>query len=379
MTRPDGAGPLAGVRVIELSGIGPSRYAGQMLADLGAEVVLVERPGQVAKRSDTVVARGRRSIMLDLKHPDGLEALRRLIAGADVLIDPYRPGVVEKLGVGPADCLALNPRLVFSRMTGWGQDGPWAHTAGHDLGYIAVTGVLDAIGRHDGPPQVPLNLVGDFGGGTMFLLLGIVSALYERERSGRGQVVDAAIMDGTLSLASFIFGMRADQHWNDARGTNVLDTGAPYYDVYECSDGRYLAVGAIEPQFFAELVRLLELTDVPRQNDRDSWPHLRELIGQRIKERTRDEWAAVFDGTDACVAPVLAWSEAQHHPQVAARKMLVERDGVLQPAVAPRFGEEGLELPAPATVPGSATRAVLEDWGVKGVDDLLASGAAVQA
>jgi alpha-methylacyl-CoA racemase len=373
------SGPLIGLRVIELAGIGPGPVAGQMLADLGAEVVRVERPGQGRDIAYPVSMRGRRPVVLDLKAPGGVAALLALADHADVLIEPYRAGVAERLGIGPDDCLARNPRLVYARMTGWGQDGPWATMAGHDIGYIAVTGALNAIGRADGPPTPPINLLGDFGGGTMFLLLGILAALWERETSGQGQVVDAAIVDGTAALTSYIYGMSAQGFWTDARGANRLDTGAPYYDVYETSDQQWMAVGAIEPQFWAELVRVLGATDLPDQHDESRWPELRARLAAIFAERTRDEWAAAFDGTDACVAPVLTWSEAPSHPHLAARRTIVERDGVKQPAPAPRFSRTPATLPSPARPAGSDTRAVLTEWGVEGVDELLVSGAAIQA
>ncbi len=373
-------GPLSGLRVVEMAGIGPGPYAAMLLADLGAEVVRVERPGLLPDLAASVVMRGRRSVVLDLKRTEGVGALLAMVARADVLIEPYRPGVAERLGFGPEVCLERNPRLVYGRMTGWGQDGPWASMAGHDIGYIAITGALNAIGRAGGPPQPPINLLGDFAGGSMFLLVGVLSALWERERSGRGQVVDAAIVDGTASLTAFIHGFRARGLWSDERGVNLLDTGAPYYDVYETADGKWMAVGAIEAQFFAELVRLLELTDVPEQNDMTRWPELRATLAARFKERTRDEWSRVFDGTDACVAPVLTWTEAQQHPHLAARGTLVQREGVAQPAAAPRLSRTpGRVAALPPPVAGVDTARVLEEWGVPGVDALLASGAAVQA
>ncbi len=375
-------GPLAGLKVVELAGLGPGPYAGMMLADLGAEVVLVERPGQAARggvSAGPVVGRGRRPVVLDLKHPGGVSALLGLIERADVLIEPFRPGVAERLGIGPQVCLERNPRLIYGRMTGWGQDGPWAGAAGHDIAYIAITGALHAIGRAGGPPQPPVNLLGDFGGGTMFLLTGVLAALWERERSGRGQVVDAAIVDGTASLTSFLFGLRGQGLWSDQRGVNLLDTGAPYYDVYETADGGWMAVGALEPQFFAELIRLLGLADAPPQHDLARWPQLRAMLSERFRQRTRDEWAAVFAGTDACVAPVLTFAEAQHHPQIAARQTLVERDGVPQPAPAPRFSRTPARLAPPPEPAGTQTRDVLTGWGIGTVDELLASGAAVQA
>jgi len=372
------SGPLSGVRVVELAGIGPGPYAGMMLADLGAEVVRVVRPGQGGDIAGAVTMRGRRTVVLDLKNPRGVEALLGLVDRADVLIDPFRPGVAERLGIGPDVCLGRNERLVFARMTGWGQDGPWASTAGHDIAYIAVTGALHGIGRAGGPPTPPINLLGDFGGGTMFLLVGILAALYERSQSGSGQVVDAAIVDGTASLTSMLFGMLSSGFWKDERGGNLLDTGAPFYDVYETADGGWMAVGALEPQFYAELVRLLDLDDLPAQHDQSQWPELRARFSARFKEKTRDEWAAVFDGSDACVAPVLTWSEAPAHPHVAARGTFVERDGVVQPAPAPRFSRTASELAAAHRPDVVDTRAVLTDWGVADVDTLIECGAAVQ-
>jgi len=373
------SGPLAGVRVIELAGIGPGPYAGMVLADLGAEVVRVDRPGQGPDLAGGVTMRGRRSVVLDLKKPTAVDALLGLVEAADVLIEPFRPGVAERLGIGPDACLERNSRLVYARMTGWGQDGPWAQMAGHDIAYIAITGALNAIGRADGPPTPPLNLLGDFGGGSMFLLVGILAALVERAQSGRGQVVDAAIVDGTASLTSMLFGMLTTGFWSEQRGANLLDTGAPFYDVYETSDGKWMAVGALEPQFYAELVRLLELDDLPAQHDRSRWEEQRSRFAARFKERTQQEWAGVFDGTDACVAPILTWSEASKHPHIAARGTLLERDGVVQPAPAPRFSRTPAEIGNRPPAPGADTRDVLTDWGVKDVDDLLASGAAVQS
>ncbi|MDL9935438.1 CaiB/BaiF CoA-transferase family protein [Gordonia sp. ABSL1-1] len=361
----DPARPLRGVRVVELSGIGPSRYAGLLLAELGADVVLVERPGQGPKRADSVVGRGRRQVVADLKSADGIATVLELIAAADVVIDPFRPGVAERLGLGPDVCRDRNRGLVYGRMTGWGQDGPLADAAGHDIDYIAITGILDAIGPNDGPPQVPLNLVGDFGGGTMFLVLGIVSALFDRQRSGQGRVVDAAIVDGALSLAGFIFGMRADGHWVDERGANVLDGGAPYYGVYETADGGWMAVGAIEPQFYTLFTSLLGLDDVPAQHDRDGWPQLRKAIAERFATRTRDEWTAVFEGTDACVSPVLSFPEAADHSHIAARGALREVDGVLTPAPAPRF--DGIVGRPAAALTHTESAAVLADWAAPDV------------
>jgi alpha-methylacyl-CoA racemase len=371
-------GPLAGLRIVELAGIGPAPYAAMVLADLGAEVVRVDRPGTAPDAAAPVIARGRRPVILDLKQPAAVQALLSMVERADVLIEPYRPGVAERLGIGPEVCLTRNPRLVYARMTGWGQEGPWAGMAGHDIAYIAVTGALHAIGRAGGPPQPPVNLLGDFGGGAMFLITGVLAALWERERSGRGQVVDAAIVDGTASLTSFLFGMRAQGLWSDERGVNLLDTGAPYYDVYETSDGGWMAVGALEPQFFAELIARLGIPDAPAQHDIARWPELRAAIAGRFRERTRQEWAEVFAHTDACVAPVLTFAEALDHPHMAARRTLVRRAGVSQPAAAPRFSRTAAQVGASPLPAGASTREVLTEWGVSDVDGLLASGAAVQ-
>ncbi|MCZ2838991.1 CaiB/BaiF CoA transferase family protein [Modestobacter sp. VKM Ac-2985] len=375
-------GPLAGLRVVELTGLGPAPFAAMLLADLGADVLRVDRPGArpptPAARHD-LLARGRRSVAVDLKDPDGAELVRRLAERADVLLEGFRPGVTERLGIGPQECLARNPRLVYGRMTGWGQDGPLAATAGHDLGYIAVTGVLHAIGRAGGPPQVPLNLVGDFGGGAMYLVVGVLAALLEARGSGRGQVVDAAIVDGTAHLATMVLGMLAGGVWRDTRGVNLLDSGVPWYDVHETADGRHLAVAALEPQFYAELVDRLGLAD--RAPDRaDADPEvLRGLVADAIRRRTRDEWVEVFAGSDACVAPVLSFAEARDHPQLAARQTYLERDGVVQPAPAPRFSRTPATLDRPPSRAGEHTRAALADWGISDVDALLTAGTVVQA
>jgi alpha-methylacyl-CoA racemase len=363
-------GPLAGLRVVELAGIGPGPHAAMVLADLGADVVRVERPatgGAIpgAPPTGDHLLRGRRSVALDLKVPAGKERLLTLIERADVVIDVYRPGVAERLGIGPDVCLGRNPRLVYGRMTGWGQDGPLAQTAGHDLNYISITGVLHAIGPRDGKPVVPLNLVGDFGGGSMFLLTGILAALWERDRSGAGQVVDAAMVDGASVLAQMMWAWRASGFWSDERGTNVLDGAAPYYDTYVCADGRHVAVGAIEPQFYAVLLAGLGLADepgLPGQNDRAGWPALRARLAATFLTRTRDEWAAVFDGTDACVTPILTFAEATAHPHVVARGTILTLDGVAQPAPAPRFSRTVPAVPTSPRLPGADTEAVFADW-----------------
>ncbi|HWE57188.1 MAG TPA: CaiB/BaiF CoA-transferase family protein [Acidimicrobiales bacterium] len=364
------SGPLVGLRVLELAGIGPGPVAGRLLADMGAEVIRVERPGQPTDVAWPVTMCGRRSVVLDLKDPAEVESLLRIAAGVDVIIDPFRPGVAERLGVGPEQCTARNGRLIYARITGWGQDGPLAQTAGHDIDYIAVTGALHAIGRSDSAPVPPLNLLGDFGGGTMFLVVGILAALWERERSGRGQVVDAAIVDGTIALTGYIHGMRAAGRWSDERGTNRLDTGAPYYDVYETADGGWMAVGALEDKFWNELVTALDLAGeiadagIADRTDPEAWPRLRGLLAERFRGRDRDEWAELFGTGDACVAPVLAWPEVAAHPHIRHRQSLVERDGVSQPAPAPRFSRTPAQMSAPATVrSGHDTDAVLDEFG----------------
>ena len=367
----DRRGPLAGLRVVELAGVGPAPFCAMLLADLGADVVRVARPGNLGTHSDNdLLNRGKRTIGVDLKDPDGVARLRAMVGNADVLIEGFRPGVAERLGIGPDDCAGANPRLVYGRMTGWGQDGPLAHTAGHDIGYLALTGMLHAIGRQGGPPQVPINLVGDFGGGSLYLAVGVLAAVFEARSSGRGQVVDASIVDGATHLGTLVFGLLASGDWSTERGTNLLDTGAPYYDVYETSDGEHMAVGALEPQFYDEFLRLLEpAEDVPDRHDPSAWPELRRVLRKRFAERTREEWTRVFDGTDACVSPVLSIREAADHPHVAARGTLVDRDGVVQPAPAPRFSRT--PNAPPAAVPSAAEDldTVIAEWASPGRSD----------
>jgi alpha-methylacyl-CoA racemase len=369
-------GPLADLKVIELSGLGPAPFAAMTLADMGAEVIRIDRPGDVgpvpaAVRVD-VLGRGKKSVVLDLKQPAAVEAILTMCARADVLIEGYRPGVAERLGVGPQPCWERNPRLVYGRMTGWGQTGPWAHAAGHDINYIAVTGALHAIGDAGGPPQIPLNLVGDFGGGGIYLALGILAALREADRTGRGQVVDAAIVDGTAHLLAGTFGMLASGIWTDERGVNLLDGGAPFYAVYETSDRRHMAVGAIEAKFYALLLGLLGLDDDPaRQHDRDDWPRMRARPADAFRQRTQAAWAAIFAGTDACVAPVLSLLEAGTHPHLSARGTYLDVAGVAQPAPAPRFSGHPAHMPPPAPVAGADSAAVLREWGVADIDELL--------
>ncbi|MFC4604880.1 CaiB/BaiF CoA transferase family protein [Rhodococcus kronopolitis] len=347
-------GPLAGVRVVELAGIGPGPHAALLLADLGADVIRVQRAGMIPgpdQRHDQT-QRGRRIVEADLKDPADIEKVLTLIERADVLIEGFRPGVTERMGLGPDAALARNPRLVYGRMTGWGQDGPLAQVAGHDINYISLTGVLHAIGRQGERPVPPLNLVGDFGGGSMFLIFGILAALIERQTSGQGQVVDAAMVDGTVALSHMMWSFRGQGFWSDERGVNMLDTGAPYYDTYETADGKYMAVGAIERQFYAVLLEGLELdpADLPGQNDAKAWPVLRKLFTERFLSKTRDEWAAIFDGTDACVTPVLTFAEAPDNPHIAARGSLVELDKVVQHRPAPRFSRSEPDLPTPPAV-----------------------------
>ncbi|TCN35883.1 alpha-methylacyl-CoA racemase [Kribbella orskensis] len=372
-------GPLDGVRVVELAGIGPAPFACMLLAELGAEVLRIERPGgglAMGPPELELVNRGRRNVAMDLKNPAAIDAVLQLVAGADVLVEGFRPGVAERLGLGPEACHEVNPKLVYGRMTGWGQDGPLAQTAGHDIDYLALSGALHLIGRAGGPPQVPANLLGDFAGGSLYLVVGVLAALVEARGSGQGQVVDAAIVDGAAHLTTMLLGAQAGGSWKQERGTNLLDTGAPFYDVYETADSQYMAVGALEPQFYDELIRLLGIT-VPDRYDLASWPELRKVLTETFAQRTRAEWTEVFDGSDACVSPVLPL--AGEHPHLAARGTFVEKDGVRQAAPTPRFSRTPSQLTEPPARPGQHTRAALTDWGVADVDELFRSGAAVQA
>jgi alpha-methylacyl-CoA racemase len=361
------SGPLAGLKVVELAGIGPGPHAAMILADLGADVVRVDRPSGALRLGSPEIAdptlRGRRRVAANLKDPEGRETVLRLVEHADVLLEGFRPGVTERLGVGPAECHARNPKLVYARMTGWGQDGPMAQRAGHDINYISLTGTLHAIGRRGERPVPPLNLVGDFGGGSMLLVVGVMSALWEAQRSGQGQVVDAAMVDGVSVLNQMFWGFLAQKIWIDEPDSNVLDGHAPFYDTYTCSDGKHVAVGAIEPQFYAAMLAGLGLADadLPGQMDRERWPDLRARLTATFATRTRDEWAAIFADTDACVTPVLAFGEAAAHPHLAARETIVERDGVPQAAPAPRFSRTSPEVPGPAADPEDV-ESVLSDW-----------------
>lgn len=369
------SGPLRGLRVIELAGIGPAPFAGMMLADMGAEVVRIDRApeplGQPQTElraifgSDRIVGRGRRSIALNMKDPRATDVVLRLVRTSDALIEGFRPGVAERLGVGPDACHEANPKLVYGRMTGWGQDGPLAQAAGHDLNYISLSGAAHAIGRAGEVPTVPLNLIGDYGGGGMLLALGVVAALFEAQRSGRGQVVDAAISDGAAILMAPLFGMLADGAWRDAREDNFIDGAAPFYRHYRCADDRYVAVGAIEPQFYQLLLKKLALPDVNNasQWDRSGWQALAEKLARVFAGRTRDAWCEVFDGTDACVGPVLSMHEVAAHPHNRARSTFVERDGAAEPTPAPRFSRTTSSLPAVAPRRGADTASVLDALG----------------
>ena len=376
-------GPLQGLRVIELAGIGPCPMCAMLLAELGADVVRVDRLtdsglGIGMAPEFHLLNRSRPSIAVDLKHPDGVETVLRLVESADALIEGFRPGVAERLGLGPEDCAARNPRLVYGRVTGWGQDGPLAGAAGHDLNYIALTGALNAIGRRGAPPTPPHNLVGDFGGGALYLALGVVAALYEARESGQGQTVDAAMVDGAASLMTSAYSLWAAGISDAPRGENILDSGAHFYDVYETSDGRYVSVAPVEPKFYAELLRRIGLDagDAPHSADRSDWPESKARLAALFRTRTRDEWCEILEGTDACFAPVLGMDEAHRHPHNAARGTFVERDGIVQPNAAPRFDRTPADIRCSPPVPGSGTRNVLAGWGFGAVeiDDLAGRG-----
>ncbi|MCW2501051.1 MAG: L-carnitine dehydratase/bile acid-inducible protein [Frankiales bacterium] len=381
------SGPLAGTRVVELAGLGPGPFAAMLLADLGADVVRVDRtvPGGLVlgtgPRLD-VVNRGKRSLAVDLKDPGARDLVLDLVAGSDVLIEGFRPGVAERLGVGPADCAARNPKLVYARMTGWGQEGPLAPVAGHDIDYLALTGALWATGRADEAPTAPLNLLGDYAGGSMFLVMGVLAALLEAERSGLGQVVDAAMVDGASVLTTMFTALSQMGVWDlGRRGSNPLDSGAPWYDVYPCADDRWVAVGALEPQFYAELVRLTGFRegepDRFQQVPPEQWPALKAQWAALWRTRPRDEWAALLGGTDACVQPVLDWQEREEHPHLVARQTYVELDGITQPAPAPRLSRTPLGVDRPPPLPGEHTREVARELGLpdEALEKLLASGA----
>jgi alpha-methylacyl-CoA racemase len=365
------SGPLDGYRIVEIAGIGPGPFAAMMLADMGADVIRVDRKSAVTSGDPTtppsdLLARGRRSVAVDLKEPDGAEVVLALAEQADALIEGFRPGVAERLGIGPDECRGRNSRLVYGRMTGWGQDGPHAGAAGHDINYISLAGVLGAIGRAGEAPVPPLNLVGDFGGGGMLLAFGVTCGLLEAARSGQGQVIDAAMIDGAALLMTMFHGMAARGSWRPERGTNLLDSGAPFYDVYETADGRYVSVGSIEPQFYAELLRLSGLAaaeDLPGQMDQSQWPSMKKRLAEVFHAKTRDEWCALMDGTDVCFAPVLSMEEAPAHPHNAARHTFTEVAGVRQPAPAPRFSRTPGEISRPPAHSGQHTEEALRDWG----------------
>ncbi|WP_069169808.1 CaiB/BaiF CoA transferase family protein [Streptomyces griseus] len=374
-----GQGPLSGVRVVELAGIGPGPFAAMLLADLGADVVRLDRPGGAVLGIDPardLTNRNKRSVVVDLKTEEGVRHALDLVKRADILIEGYRPGVAERLGVGPDVCLALNPRLVYGRMTGWGQDGPLARRAGHDIAYIALTGTLSMIGKAEEPPTVPANLVGDYAGGSLYLVVGVLAALqHARTSGGTGQVVDAAIVDGAAHLATMIHGMLAAGGWQDRRGSNLLDGGCPFYGTYATSDGGHMAVGALEEPFYEQFAALLGIQDrAPDRNDPGRWEELRTVVAERFAQRTRAEWTEVFEGTDACVAPVLSLREAPHHPHLAARSTYVEHGGLTQPAPAPRFSATPVSVRSGPALPGADAESVAADWDVPGLRGKEATG-----
>jgi alpha-methylacyl-CoA racemase len=365
-------GPLAGLKIVEMAGIGPAPMCAMLLADLGANVLRIERQqaSGLGLPTDTrfdILNRSRHAIAVDLKRPEGRELLLRLVAVADALIEGFRPGVMERLGLGPEPCLARNPKLVYGRMTGWGQEGPLAQAAGHDLNYIALIGALHSIGRTGQPPTPPLNLIGDFGGGALYLAFGLACGIIEAQRSGKGQVVDAAMVDGAASLMTMFYALHAAGSFTSERGENVLDSGAFFYDVYECADGKYVALAAIEDKFLAEFLRLMEIDpqEMPPKLDRRRWHEAKAKLAARFKTRTRAQWCHLLEGSDACFAPVLSLAEAPAHPHNLARETFVEIDGIVQPAPAPRFGRTPAGRPTPPEPPGERGIAVLERWGLR--------------
>ncbi|MGO9453190.1 MAG: CaiB/BaiF CoA transferase family protein [Candidatus Binataceae bacterium] len=380
-------GPLTGYRVIELAGIGPGPMCAMLLSDMGADVLRIDRLSSAGlgismRAKFDVLNRGRRSVALDLKKPEAIEAVLRLIEKADALIEGFRPKVMERLGLGPDVCLARNPRLIYGRMTGWGQEGPMAEAAGHDINYIAMTGALHSIGRKGDRPLPPLNLVGDFGGGALYLALGVVAGLLEAQKSGKGQVVDAAMVDGASSLMTAIYGIKAAGVWTNERGDNLLDTGAHFYEVYETSDGKYVSIGSIEAKFYDELLELsgLKGQELPHQMDRTAWPALKERLTAIFKSKTRDEWCKIMEGSDVCFAPVLSMEEAPQHPHNRHRGTFVEQDGVVQPGPAPRFSRTPGKIQRPPASPGQHTDEALRDWGFSNAElEKLRSQGAIAA
>ncbi|MBI1359653.1 MAG: CoA transferase [Alphaproteobacteria bacterium] len=377
------SGPLVGLKVIEFAGIGPAPFCGMLLADLGADVIRIDRKESVGRTPRDLMGRGKRSVAIDLKHPEGVEAALLLIEKADALIEGFRPGVMERLGLGPDVAQARNPRLVYGRMTGWGQTGPWSSMAGHDINYIALTGALHSMGRRGQPPAPPLNLVGDYGGGALYLAFGLCAALWESQRTGKGQVIDCAMTDGAASLMSMFYGMRAAGIWTDTREDNLLDGAAHFYDAYECADGKWLAIGAIEPQFHAELLRGLGLSDAefPARMNREAWPGYSDRIATAVRAKARDEWMSIFEGTDACVAPILDMGEAPAHPHNAARKTFVEAFGATQPAPAPRFSRTVEGIQGPPAAAGEHSVSGMLAWGIASerVRSLVDAGAVAAA
>ncbi len=358
-------GPLKGIKIIELAGIGPGPFCAMLLSDLGAEVIRVDRIETAGQKNAGALLRGRRSIAIDLKNPQGVATVLRLVDKADALLEGFRPGVTERMGLGPDVCLKRNPRLVYGRMTGWGQEGPLSQAAGHDINYIALTGALNSIARRGQAPVPPLNLVGDFGGGALYLAVGVLAALLEARSSGKGQVVDTSMVDGAAHLMMMFYEMRAMGVWIDEPGTNLLDTGAHFYDVYETRDGRYISLGSIEPKFYAELLRLsgLEKEKLPHQLERPQWPALKRRVAEVIRTKTREEWCRIMEGSDVCFAPVLSLAEAPKHPHNVTRKTFIEVGGVVQPAPAPRFSRTPNDAPRPPAIPGENGTEVLTDWG----------------
>lgn len=367
-------GPLAGLKVIEVGGVGPAPFCAMLLADLGAEVIRVDRKhasesGFPVDRKYEIMFRNRKSIALDLKKPSAVKVVKKIIAQSDILLEGFRPGVMERLGLGPELCLELNPRLVYGRMTGWGQTGPLAQEAGHDINYIALTGALHAIGQKDGPPEIPLNLIGDFGGGAMYLAFGVMCALHEAKISGKGQVVDASMVDGTTSLMTMIYGLLAAGYWTDQRGSNRLDSGAPYYGVYATRDNLHVALGATEASFYLTALRTLGITDnLPDQHDRSTWPAMKQRIADAFKTRTQDEWVKAFEGIESCFSPILSLAQAPDHPHQVARGNFFTSQGVIQPSPAPKFSRSTVDTPKPPAKIGEHNEEILRMYGFSAED-----------